>query len=244
MKNITALIFLALLTSCSTPPQGDTLILFMEKEKGVEPYQTRMIITKKFVRVDDGEGAKSFVLYDRNKKVVYSINPEEKTIMAVHEKKQEKNAKVEPPFKLEHSFKEMPAMKDAPSIDGMQAKHYQLLTNNEVCYDVVAIKGLMPDAVTALTEFHKHMAADSLQTFNNIPADLHNACDMSMTTFAPARQFQFGFPIQEWGNREYVRFLIDYKTNYEAAPTLFDFPQDYKHYSVQELREGKVKFEN
>jgi len=243
MKNIIALMILAILTSCSTPPQGDTLVLFMEQEKGVDPYQTRMIITKNFVRVDDGEGAKSFVLFDRNKKVVYSINPEEKTIMAVHEKKTENGMKIEPPFKLEQSFKEMPVMKDAPAIDGMHAKHYQLLTNNQVCYDVVAIKGLMPGVVTALTEFHKHLALDSLQTFNNITADLHNACDMSMTTFAPARQFQFGFPIQEWGNHEYARSLIDYKTNYKAAPTLFDFPQGYKHYSVQELREGKVKFE-
>lgn len=235
-------VVLNILASCAKKEQGDTLVLFMEQESGVEPYQTRMIISKKFVRVDDGEGAKSFVLYDRNKKIVYSINPDEKTVMAVHEKKLEKGEVFEPPFKLVHSVKEMPEMKDAPTINGENAKHYQLITNGKVCYDVVAIKGLMPDVVKALTEFHKHMATDSIVTFNNMPADLREACDITSTTFKPARQFEFGFPIQEWGKREYMRSLIDYDVDYKADPELFVFPEGYKHYTVQELREGKVSF--
>ena len=233
-------VVLNILSSCANKEEADTLVLFMEQESGVEPYQTRMVITKKFVRVDDGEGAKSFVLYDRNKKIVYSINPDEKTVMAVHEKKLKKGQIFEPPFKLTHSAKAMPKMKDAPTINGEKAKHYQLITNDKVCYDVVAVKGLMPNVVKALTNFHNHMATDSMITFNNMPADLHEACDMTSTTFKPARQFEFGFPIREWGKREYVRSLVDYDINYKADPNLFVFPEGYQHYTVQELREGKV----
>ena len=240
MKKIVLLIMVSFLFSCANKEEADTLVLFMEQESGVDPYQTRMIITKNFVRVDDGEGAKSFVLYDRNKKIVYSINPDEKTVMAVHEKKLKKGQIFEPPFKLTHSAKEMPIMKDAPTINGEKAKHYQLITNDKVCYDVVAVKGLMPNVVKALTNFHNHMATDSMITFNNMPADLHEACDMTSTTFKPARQFEFGFPIREWGKREYVRSLVDYDINYKADPNLFVFPEGYQHYTVQELREGKV----
>lgn len=244
MKKLVLLMALSVLFSCSKKEQGDTLVIFTEQEKEVEPYQTRMIINKSFVRIDDGEGAKSYVLYNRIKKIVYSINPDEKTVMAVHEKKL-KNGKIfEPPFKLTHSIKEMPDMKDAPTIGGESAKHYQLITNDKTCYDVVSIKGLMPDVVTALTEFHKHMATDSIHTFNNMPADLHNACDMTLTTFKPASQFEFGFPIQEWGKNEYMRSLIDYNINYKADPKLFVLPQKYQNYTVQALREGKVKLEN
>ena len=235
---------LSILTSCAEKKAGDTLVLFIEQEKGVDPYQTRMIITQKFVRIDDGEGAKSFVLYDRNKKIVYSINPDDKTVMAIHEKKLKKGQVFEPPFKLTHSVKKMPEMKDAPNLNGESAKHYQLITNDKTCYDVIAVKGLMPHVVTALTAFHKHLATDSMVTFNNMPADLHDACDMTLTTFKPARQFEFGFPIQEWGKREYMRSLIDYDVNYKANPELFVFPQGYQHYTVQDLREGKVKLKN
>ena len=243
MKKIVFLMVLGVVFSCSKKEQGDTLVLFMEQESGVEPYQTRMIVTKKFVRIDDGKGSNSFVLYDRIKRIVYSTNPEEQSVMAVHEKKMKENGKIEPPFKLTHSVKEMPEMKEAPEISGKKAKHYQLITNNEICYDVVAVKGLMPEVVEALTDFHKHMATDSMLTFNNMPADLHNACDMSMTTFAPTRHFKFGFPIQEWGKREYVRSLVDYQTNYKVEDKLFVLPEGYKHYTVQELREGKVSFD-
>ena len=240
MKKIVLLIMASFLFSCANKEEADTLVLFMEQESGVDPYQTRMIITKNFIRIDDGEGSESFVLFDRVKKVVYSTNPDEKTIMAVHEKKLKKGQVFEPPFKLTHSVKEMPEMKDAPNLNGKSAKHYQLITNDKTCYNVVAVKGLMPHVVSALTEFHKHMATDSIVTFNNMPADMHDACDMSMTTFKPARQFEFGFPIQEWGKREYMRSLVDYDTNYKADPKLFVFPEGYQHYTVQELREGKV----
>jgi len=239
---MSSVVVLSSLSSCVTKEEKDTLVIFMEQESGVEPYQTRMIVTKKFIRVDDGERAKSFILYNRNKKIVYSIDPDEKTVMAVHEKKLKKGEVLEPPFKLTHSVKEMPEMKDAPTIKGESAKHYQLITNDKICYDVVAIKNLMPNVVKALKEFHNHMAADSMVTFNNIPKELHEACDISSTTFKPARQFDFGFPIQEWGNNDYSRSLVDFNDAYKADPKLFVFPEGYQHYTVQELREGKVKF--
>ena len=176
------------------------------------------------------------------KKVVYSTIPDDERIMAVHEKKLKKGQVFEPPFPLKHSVKEMPEMKDAPEIAGESAKHYQLITNDKACYDVVAIKGLMPHVVEALTEFYKHMATDSMMTFNNMPADLHEACDMTLTTFNPTRQFEFGFPIQEWGKRNYSRSLVDYDVNFKADPKLFMLPEGYQNYTVTELREGKVKF--
>lgn len=242
MKKIIFLLMLSVLFSCAKKEHGDTLVLFTEQEDGVEPYKTRMIITKNFVRIDDGEGDKDFVLFNRVKNIVHSVNAGEKTVMAVHEKKLKEGQTFEPPFKLTHTVKEMPAMKDVPTINGEKSKHYQLITNNKICYDVVSVKGLMPQVVKALTEFHTHMATDSYITFNNMPADMHDACDMTATTFKPARQFEFGFPIQEWGKRKYLRSLVDYDINYKADPNLFVLPKDYNHYTVQELREGKVKF--
>jgi hypothetical protein len=237
-------VVLSILASCANKKPGDTMVLFLEQESDVEPYQTRMIVTKKFIRIDDGKGSDSFVLYDRVKKVVFSTNPDEKTIMAVHEKKLKKGQVFEPPFKLTHSVKEIPVLKEAPMLNGEKAKHYQLITNDKVCYDVVAVKGLMPHVVSALTTFHQHMATDSIVTFNNMPADMHDACDMTLTTFKPTRHFEQGFPIQEWGKREYMRSLVDYDINFKADQALFVLPEGYKHYTVKELREGKVNFSN
>ncbi len=244
MKNLMFLILARVaLSSCAKKEPTDTLVLFMEQESGVEPFQTRMIVTKDFLRIDDGKDSNSFVLFDRNKKIVYSTIPDEERVMAVHEKKLKKGQVFKPPFPLTHSVKEMPEMKDVPEIDGEKAKHYQLITNDQACYDVVVIKGLMPHVVKALTEFYKHMATDSMVTFNNMPADLHDACDMTLTTFKPTRQFEFGFPIQEFGKRDYSRSLVDYDVNFKADPKLFVLPEGYQNYTVTELREGKVNFD-
>ena len=242
LKKYLFVVLMTSLTACTCKSDKDTLVLFVEQEDGVEPYQTRMIITRDFVRIDDGAGDKDFVLFDRRNKVVHSVNSSVETIMTVYEKKLKAGEKFEPPFQLNHSSKQMPGLKDAPTINREKARQYQLITNNEVCYNVIAVKRLMPNVVTALKEFHKHMATDSYITFKNLPADMHDACDMSMTTFLPGRQFEFGFPIREWGKRNYSRSLVDYNVDYKAEPSLFKLPAGYKRYSVSELREGKVNF--
>jgi len=229
------------LASCSKtePTNYAYKILFMEQEQFVTPYPTRVIITPEFVRFDDGENAKDFILFDRKKSVVYSIVTDEESVMSIHPKEN----KIESPIKLDLSEKDLGEMKDAPAIAGEKPKHYQLLVNGEVCNDVIAIKGLLPAAVTALTEFSLLMASDSKMTLSSTPADMQNACDLAKDTFAPTRLLKFGFPVQTLGKRNYSRTLVDFDDNYKLDVKLFDLPKEYKRYSVQDLREGKVKFE-
>lgn len=213
-------------------------ISFMEQEQFVEPYPTRMVITPEFIRFDDGKGSEDFILFDRKKSLVHSVISDEESVMTVHKK----DSKVESPIKLVFSEKDLGEMKDAPEIGGERPRHYQLLVNDKVCHDVIAVKTLMPLAVKALKEFSEIMASDSKMTLSNIPADMINACDLAQDTFAASRQLMFGFPLQTMGRREYARTLIDFDLVYKLEDKVFELPEKYKRYSVQELREGKVKF--
>lgn len=241
-KVISGLLFLILtvsIVSCSEEPRNYAYkIMFMEQEKFVEPYPTRVIITPEYVRFDDGEGAEDFILFDRKKSVVQSVVAEEQSVMSVHPK----NVKIESPVELKLSENDLGEMENAPEIDGKKPRHYQLLVNGKVCSDVIAVKDLLPSAVTALKEFSLLMASDSKKTLSNLPADMQNACDLAHDTFAPVRQLMFGFPVQTTSSREYARTLVDYDANYKVDKKLFELPQGYKHYTVQDLREGKVKF--
>ena len=215
---------------------GVTLLNFVEHERSVAPYPTRLIVTKKFLRFDDGEGSADFVLLDRDKDVIYNVNSSEGTVMAVHKK----NIEIQPPFDLELTHKQLDDLNDAPAIEGIQPQHYQFSANGEKCYQVIAVQGLMPDVVTALQEFTDLLASDSKVTFNTLPADLQKPCDISMSTFAAGRHLTFGFPIQEWGVKGSGRALVDYQLNYQPDAGLFTLPADYHHFTVQEFREGKV----
>lgn len=252
MKNkaVISLIGLAamagLLTGCgdAQAPQtantgtSNVMLTFVEFEKNIDPYQTRVIVTPDFMRFDDGEGSRDFILFDRKQDVVYSVNSEEQTVMSL----KRKHVAATPPFKLNLTEQNLGNMKDAPAIDGKRPMHYRFSANDEHCYDVVAVQGLLPEVVKAMQEFSDLLASDSKLTFNNIPADLHDACDMSMSTFAAGRHLVHGFPIQEWSAKGAGRSLLDYQLNYEPDAALFVLPSEFKHYSVQDFREGKVNF--
>ena len=226
------------LAACQQKPQHQ-LILFLESEEGIDPYQTRVMITPGYMRFDDGEQSTTFLLIDRNKNVAYSVNHEMQTIMSV----KGQGIEATPPMELTYTVNELDDFKDAPTINGRQPKHRQLLTNAQVCLDVVSVKGLMPEAVVALKEYHQLLAADSAITFNVIPADMHDPCDISMSTFAPTRHLEHGFPIQEW-KPGYARSLESYDENYQVDPELLKLPEAYFSYSIQEFREGRVDFDN
>jgi len=215
---------------------GATMLNFVEHERGVDPYPTRLIVTEKFLRFDDGEGSADFVLLDRDKDVIYSVNSEEQTVMAVHEKQLD----IQPPFELKLAHKQLNDMQEAPAIEGVRPQHYEFSANGEKCYEVIAVQGLLPDVVSALQEFTDLLASDSKVTFNTLPADLQKPCDISMNTFAAGRHLAFGFPIQEWSANGSGRALVDYQVNYQPAEALFVLPAEYHHFTVQEFREGKV----
>jgi hypothetical protein len=151
-----------------------------------------------------------------------------------------KDIEVEPPFELKLEEKNLGTMKDAPTIQGLKPLHYRFSANGEACYDVVAVDGLMPDVVEAMKAFKDILASDSKVTFNNIPADLQNACDMSMDTFASGRHLKYGFPIQEWSTNGDGRTLVNYDENFTPDPALFVLPEDYERFSVEDIRGGTV----
>jgi len=233
-KLSTVLVTAILLSACAKAPDNQ-LLVFLDSEQGIKPYQTRVIVTPTEVRFDDGAGSKSYTLFDRTSRIARTVDMDERTILEMHPK----SVKVKPPFALTYDTKDLGDMKDAPKIMGKAPKHYQDFTNNKLCFDVIAVDGLMPQVVQALSEFHQMLASDSAVTFNNIPADLQDPCSIAMNTFAPTRYLQHGFPIH-WWRTGYSRMLVDYKEHYQPDPKLFEIPSGYFTYSVQQVRDGVV----
>jgi hypothetical protein len=228
------LVSVALLNACDKTPESQ-LLVFEVTEQNIQPYHTRVIVTPERLRMDDGEGSKSYTLYDRKQHIARTVDTELRTILEMHPK----SVQVEPPFALKYSVKDLGEMKDAPKIMGKIPKHYQDYANEQLCFDVITVAGLMPQAVQALQEFQQLLASDSAVTFNNMPADMQDPCSIAMDTFAPTRFLQHGFPIQQWRSG-YSRMLIDFKDHYQADPKLFELPAGYFTYTVQQIRDGVV----
>jgi hypothetical protein len=233
----TVVITAFMLTACQQAAETHMMV-FMEQEEGIEPYQTRVLVNTQFLRFDDGDGAHNYMLMDRQTKKIYNVNNQDKTVMVL----ERKNHAVKPPFELKNEVKKIDDMQGAPAIHGKQPAHYQLSTNNQVCLDVVSVDGLLPEAVSALREYHAILASDSATTLVNIPADMQEPCMLSMSTFSSDAYLQHGFPVHEW-KPGYQRHLVDYKKTFDAPPEIFMLPQEYFQFTVQQMREGKVDFQ-
>lgn len=213
-----------------------SMALFAEQETDVEPYKTRIIVNNDYMRMDDGENSNDFVLLDRKTKIIYSANSDNNTIMTVAARKVD----VESPMKLSMSNDKVATSEKVPTIDGKTPEHYGFSVNGVVCYEAMLVKGMLPDMVKAMQTFADILAGDSAITLSVMPADMHNACDLAGSTFAPSRHLKFGFPVQEW-KQGYSRTLLEYKEDYVIDSKLFELPKDYYQFSVQDFREGKVK---
>ena len=222
-----------------------TILVFMEPSSDTDagsesaPYQTRMLVTNFFLRLDDGMGTDGHVLFDRKKNIVYNITSETKTVMTVELIPN----KVKPPFKLQLTSTEMDLPVGAPEVAGIKPKHYRLITNGEHCSDVIAVKGLLNDAINAMREYNQVLALNNASTLHATPADIQTPCMLSMNIFYVNQILEFGFPVQEWDKNGKSRSLMSYKENQKMDISLFSLPENFQYFSIKDFREGQLKLD-
>ena len=234
VKQIAILIFSgAGLVGCTdSGPQPATYLSLMEQERDVDPYPTRMIATDRWLRIDDGEGSRSYILFDRKQHVIYSVNSADARIIVI----QPESTQSVSPMKLTNTVER--GKDDAPAIAGKPVAHYRLLTNGKVCYDVFAVDGLVPQAHSALLEFSRTLALQQAATVATTPKEFQTPCGLANTVFAATRHLEHGFPVRWQDMNGKTSQLTDFQMG-TAAPELFELPASYSRVSMAELREVK-----
>jgi len=219
------------LVACSASSTPATLLYFVDKEQGGEPYRTRMIITAGYVRMDGGAtDAEDFLLFDRANGTIYSVSSGDKRILVIRPRVVE----LKPPVPFSHRV--VPDNATYPSVGGYKVVHYELLTNNHRCYDLYAAEGLLPDVVLALRQFRETLAGQQAATAAVAPQQMQSACDLANNVFLPARQLAYGFPVRLVDMAGKSSELVDYKTDFRATADLLKLPEGFRRRSIEELR--------
>lgn len=203
------------------------ILMYKVMEPGVGIYDSRVLVSPKFMRLDDGVDSGDFALFDRNKKVIYSVSHEDRTVFEIPSRE----VTVQPPEPIVRSVETIALEEDTPRVAGQQPVNYQLSVNGETCYNVVTVEGVLPDYLKAMKAFRKVLAGEHALALPSIPADMRDNCDLARHTFAPDWQLQFGLPIQEWDELGGGQSLIDFKTGQRVDDKLFQLPEGYQHYS-------------
>lgn len=251
LKTGSLLVSLFVLASCGDKPQEQVsdngngqetgqqvsakpfslLLVYKIDERGIDPYETRMVITNDFMRIDDDDNPRNFVLVDRIKEVVYSVADENDAILVVNKMPVELQPSVE--IKLSEQRVEE---ENVPRISGKKTVQYVFEANGVVCYQAVVAEGLLPEATKALQEYLSILAGQHASTIETVPADQVTACDLSMHIFNPGRHLKHGLPVREWDGKSFRRQLIEFEEDYQVPAGIFDLPEDFGRFTIQDMQ--------
>lgn len=227
---IAALAVLSISGLADAAEVNSTMLLYRRADPGGQPYTSRVLVTANYMRMDNGRDDGDFILFDRQARVIHSVVHSERTVLDIAARK----ITVQPPMKL-HLGAERVASRDMPAVAGRAPVHYRLTVNGKLCYDVVAVPGLLDDAVAARREYRQVLAGEQARTVNSTPADIQDPCDLATNTFAPTRQLSYGLPIQESDAAGFQQSLIDFNPAYPVDERLFTLPDGYIHYTTDHL---------
>lgn len=207
-----------------------TVVDYRETDVGAEPYRSRMIVTPAFLRFDDGNDGSDFLLFDRKKKVIYNTNSMDKTILVIE------SQKIALPEKKDWTHRADTDNEKVPAIDGNEVKHWVLLTNNLVCYDLYASRNLLPDVTRALMEYHKVLSTQHAEIFLDMTGIQRDVCDLANNIYLPLRHLQHGFPISLRDKEGRMKQMLGYKTGVQIDDQVFRLPPGYREYRISDIR--------
>ncbi len=222
--------FLTALVSCTEPSTPAAVLYFVEHEPGGESYRTRMIVTAGFLRMDEGQNSRDFLLFDRADGGLYSVSSADKQVLVIRPRPVE----LKLPTRFIHRV-----VTDAatfPAVEGRKVTHYELLTNDKRCYDLYAAEGLLSGAVVALREFRLILAGQQALAAATMPPEMQSACDLANNVFLPTRHLEYGFPVRLVDMTGKTIELVDYNTEFRATAAMLSLPADYKRLTIEELR--------
>jgi hypothetical protein len=225
---VVALVFSAPLRAADV---DSVMLLYQAQEPGAGSYPSRILVTERYVRMDDGVDTGDYLVFDRKTRLISSVTHDDQTVFEIPPRKVTQPA----PMPLKLRTEEVVLKEDAPMVAGKAPHHRQLYVNDKLCYSVVAVPGLMEDAVQALRDFRRVLAGEHAKTLPRIPADMQEPCDLALNTFHPNWQLKFGLPLQEWDEKGNRQVLMDYKQGFKVDEKLFTLPQGFSHYNSDQI---------
>ncbi len=200
-----------------------SILWYLEQEAGIQPYKVRYLVTEGFMRSDEGGGEGGFALFDRKTRQVYSVVPEDRSVLRIDGQGQVPDI----PRHLDVKIKQRVDAK-TPRVAGKTPVTVELIAGGELCYSAVVVPGFPGPARAAFQEFARSLAVQQMRTLVNTPEQYQTPCFLSRYLYAADFQMQQGIPLLEWNDQGERRELIDYQIGVELDEHLFVLPDGYE----------------
>ncbi|MDH5423821.1 MAG: hypothetical protein OEY29_02355 [Gammaproteobacteria bacterium] len=220
------LILCMLSVDISAESRSVITVHFDEREKGIDPYPVRYIFAGNILRVDDNTNDGDFILYDDKKRVIYSVNHDDSTILVI----ENKDWKM-PVFTFQRNVS-WRLIEDAPAFDSKPVYNYWLSANEKVCTEAQVVEGFLIKEAHLLKRYRQTLSAGQVDAIAATPEDMRTPCLLIDNVYNTGSVYEKGFPIQQWHLNGLQRIMTTYKKDTQYKESLFVLPKDYKKYSM------------
>jgi len=206
---------------------------YIEREPGVDDYEVSMLVSDRYLRVDEQDEASGYIVYDDHDKVIYSVSHFDKSVLVIKEYPfLEKDSPVKPVV-------EYLQLADAPSVSGNDIYNYRVYVENgkgdadneDTCTELQIVEKILPDVRKMLRNYQKVVSGQQVKTVDNKITDIQNACFYADQIYNTGAYYEKGMPIQEWHSNERSKILTSYK-KVTVAMDKFSIPEQYRQFSV------------
>ncbi len=209
------------------PAKLGVALLYAEKESASDPENgIRIYVNAEFLRIDDLSAPNDFILFDRKTRTIYNAVGAEKSVSIISPVP----VTAKPPIPIVFTEEKHESAAITRGAENTKGYFYKFFANGEPCYNVVVAENYLPDVVDAFAEFRKTLAGEHATTLGNLPPDRLDACDLALNVFYPTYYLQFGFPVREWNDKGYSKFLREAQRGVLIDPALLKIPADYARY--------------
>jgi hypothetical protein len=195
---------------------------FEVTEAGQASYLSRMLVTAEKLRIDEGRDATDFILFDRAKRIIYSVNHEENTILVINPKSDDQADAHRPDIKLQAKD-----VGEAPLVAGRKAQHWALQVNGRPCQQAMVLPEMMSNSVAAQSEYLATLAEQHKLTLSGIPMGYRDVCADAIQVYAPSALLDKGLPLRLWDVNGNQQMLTDYAESESVSTDLFTLPEGY-----------------
>ncbi len=199
-----------------------TILWFLEQEPGIDPYRVRYIVTKNFLRSDEGSDDVDFLLFDRQKNIIHSVVSEDRSVLQING---HGDVAIAPPELKVQIKKNIDAK--APKVGGQVPVTLELLAGDSLCQSAMVAPGFIEHARKAFQEFSRAVAVQQARTLNNTPPELRTPCFLAHYLHTSDFHLAEGMPLAEWSPDGKRRELVGVDEHVAVPVALFVIPDDY-----------------
>lgn len=199
---------------------------YRDRDPGAPAYLTRMLVTKDYLRLDNGKDDDDYLILDRATGRISSVVRDDRRITVIDAAP----VKLAKPadWHVKETVEPLPRR-------GEHARQVSLYVNGTLCSRTVAIQGALPDAVAAMGEYLTTLAATQARTYRETPSDTRDPCDLAQYVLEAGRELKYGLPLEQVSSNGRSRHLLGYR-KVELKPGLFRLPADFRRVGLDELR--------